>query len=210
MFNHRQCPAPRAPLRGFCLRFSCHLQPSAEAATLTEKRNQSPRPGPGCARSGRPPVPPPRRHPCWGLLGPEPATPWAAIPCPTGLWCNQQGSTCPCLDTTEHDAATVTSPPPTQVQGGAVSLCLQACCPGGPRSLVTGPDDVWHLPPRKHTLFHGWEGGVLGQVSKKPTGVGREFWLPVWLMGPEAPPRPRNQDSTSPLAHQVLPPQIPL
>lgn len=63
--------------------------------------------------------------PAMGLLGPELATPWEGITCPMRLWCNQQGSTCPCPDRVEHEIAPVIPLPPTQVQEGLSAYGLK-------------------------------------------------------------------------------------
>lgn len=75
-----------------------------------------------------------------------------SLPSPMGLWCNQQGSTCLCLDVVEHEAATVTALPPARVQEGP-SAC--ACRPdrlGASRARCIGLAGAWHPPPRRHTV----------------------------------------------------------
>lgn len=60
-------------------------EPSAEAATLVG-RNQPAQPGLGCAPVVASSLPPARHHHplCWGLLGPELATPWEGSARPSG------------------------------------------------------------------------------------------------------------------------------
>lgn len=76
---------------------------------LLKRRNQPAQPKPWVCllwQAAHPTAPAPL-----GLLGPELATPcppWEGIPHPTGLWCNQQGSACPCPGKVEHEVATVT------------------------------------------------------------------------------------------------------
>lgn len=73
---------------------------------------------------------------CWGLSRP---LPWEGIPRPTGLWCNQQGSTCPCPDRVQHAVAPATPLPPTQVQEGLKPVASS-------RLLTWGPAELGHWP----------------------------------------------------------------
>ena len=126
---------PRGPPSGL----SAQVQPPPTNLVLRLQLLQGegtgpPSPGPRCARCGEEPAALPSATPagaCRGLSWPLPGR---GSPYPTGLWCNQQGSACPCLDTVEHKIATVMSLPPRQVQEG-----LSACAhrPAPQRGLET-------------------------------------------------------------------------